>query len=38
MGREEMRRGVYLGHLMERDYTEDLRLDERIILKCIFNK
>jgi hypothetical protein len=38
IGGEEVRTGVWLGNLMERDYTEDLGIDEIIILKCIFKK
>jgi len=35
------KRGTYrilLGHLRERDHLEDLGLDRRMILKCIFKK
>ena len=35
------RKGVYrvlLGNLMERDHLEDLGVDGRIILRCIFRK
>jgi hypothetical protein len=35
------KRGTYrilLGHLRERDHLEDLVLDRRMILKCIFKK
>jgi len=30
--------GFWLGDLMERGHLEDLDLDVRIILKCIFRK
>jgi hypothetical protein len=35
------KRGTYrvlLGHLRERDHLEDLGLDRRMTLKCIFKK
>jgi hypothetical protein len=35
------KRGTYsvlFGHLRERDHLEDLGLDRRMILKCIFKK
>jgi hypothetical protein len=37
MGREELHTGVWWGNLREEGQLEDLHIDERIILKCIFN-
>jgi len=38
MGKEELHTGFWCGDLKERDHLEDLGVDERIILKGIFNK
>jgi hypothetical protein len=38
MGRREVHTEVMWGNLRERDYLEDLTIDERIILKWIFKK
>jgi hypothetical protein len=35
---EEVYRGFCFGHLRERDDLEDLGIEEKIILKCIFKK
>ena len=38
MGREEIDTGFWYGNLKERNNLEDLGVDGRIILKCIFKK
>jgi hypothetical protein len=38
MGETEVYTGVCLGNLREGDHLEDLGLDGRIILKCMFKK
>jgi hypothetical protein len=35
-GRRDVHTGFWLGNLMERDYWEDLGVDEKIIFKWIF--
>jgi hypothetical protein len=37
-GTREVRTGVLVGKPKERDHLEDLNIDGRIILKCIFKK
>jgi hypothetical protein len=37
-GRREGRRKFYLGSLKERDHSEDISIDGRIVLKCILRK
>jgi hypothetical protein len=37
-GRTEIPTGIWWGNLKERDYKEDLGVDERIILKLILNR
>jgi hypothetical protein len=37
-GRGEVHTGLWWGNLRERDNLEELSVDGRIILKCIFNK
>jgi hypothetical protein len=36
--RVEVHTGFWWGNLRERDHLEDLSVDERIILKCLFKK
>jgi hypothetical protein len=38
MGREEIATGFWYGNLKERNNLEDLGVDGRIILKCVFKK
>jgi hypothetical protein len=38
MGREEVHTRFWWGNLRERDRLEDVGVDGRIILKCIFKK
>jgi len=33
-----MHRGFWWAHLKERDYTEELGVDGRVILKCIVER
>jgi hypothetical protein len=37
-GREEAHVGIWRENLRERDHLEDLRVDGRIILECVFQK
>jgi hypothetical protein len=37
-GTEEVHTGIWRGNVREIDNMEDLRVDGRIILKCIFEK
>jgi hypothetical protein len=38
MGRGDVYTGLWWGNLRERDHLEDLGVDRKITLKCIFRK